>query len=73
MLYKTDGQWIAPCRVRNISVTGAQIELRRETDLPPTFLLSLSKNGEVIRRCNIVWQLSTVVGVRFEDGVYESR
>jgi hypothetical protein len=73
MLYTIDGQLIAPCRVRNISVSGAQIELRREAELPKTFLLSLSKNGEVVRRCITVWQLATVVGVRFEDGIYELR
>jgi hypothetical protein len=50
-----------------------QIEPRREADLPKTFLLSLSKNGEVVRRCNIVWQRSTVVGVKFDGGVYELR
>jgi hypothetical protein len=68
MIYDTDGKWVAPCRLRNISVSGAQLELKRETELPRTFLLSLSKNGEVVRRCVIVWELSTVVGVRFEDG-----
>jgi PilZ domain len=73
MVYRTDGRLIGPCRVRNISTSGAQIELRRETELPKTFLLSLSQKGNVIRRCAIVWQLSTVVGVRFEDGVLDLR
>jgi PilZ domain len=73
MAYNTGGKQIAPCRVRNISVSGAQLEFSREPELPKTFLLSLSPNGEVVRRCNIVWQYSTVVGVRFEDGVFELR
>jgi hypothetical protein len=34
MVYNIDGQLIAPCRVRNISASGAQIELRREAELP---------------------------------------
>jgi hypothetical protein len=65
MIYETAGAQIAPCVLRNISVTGAQIELQRETDLPKTFMLSFSANGGVRRRCTIVWQFSTVVGVKF--------
>jgi hypothetical protein len=65
MIYGSDGHRIAPCRLRNVSETGAQIELERETVLPKTFLLSLSTTGGVQRRCTIAWQFSTVVGVRF--------
>ena len=65
MIYGADGARIAPCRLRNISATGAQIELQRETALPKTFLLSLSENGAVKRRCTIMWQFSTVIGVKF--------
>jgi hypothetical protein len=69
MIYAVNGARIAPCRLRNISVTGAQIELQREIELPKTFLLSLSENGVVRRRCIIAWQFSTVVGVKFDlDG-----
>lgn len=65
MLFGANGAQIAPCRRRNISATGAQIELDREIELPKTFLLSLSKNGGVRRLCTIAWQFSTVVGVKF--------
>jgi PilZ domain len=65
MIYGTDGARIAPCVVRNVSVGGAQIELQREVSLPKTFLLSLSENGHVRRRCKIVWQFATAVGVSF--------
>jgi hypothetical protein len=34
MIYGLSGGQIAPCRLRNISATGAQIELLRETVLP---------------------------------------
>jgi hypothetical protein len=64
MIYGADGARIGPCRLRNISNTGAQLELRRETVLPKTFLLALSEDGRVRRRCTIVWQFSTVVGVK---------
>ena len=65
MVYGVDGARIASCRLRNISVTGAQIEFQRETELPKTFLISFSERGDVRRRCAIVWQFSTVVGVKF--------
>ena len=69
MIYATAGARIAPCRLRNISVTGAQIELLREIELPKTFLLSLSESGNVRRRCTVAWQFCTVVGVKFDlDG-----
>jgi hypothetical protein len=65
MIYGLSGAQIAPCRLRNISATGAQIELLREIELPKGFLLSLSGQGGVQRRCTIMWQFSTVVGVKF--------
>ncbi len=65
MIYNMNGTQIAPCRLSNISGAGGQIELLREIELPKTFLLSLSGNGEVQRRCTLVWQFSTVVGVKF--------
>ena len=65
MIYQTNGARLAPCVVRNVSVGGAQIELQREVKLPLTFLLSLSENGQVRRRCKVVWQFSTAVGVSF--------
>lgn len=66
MIYAANGARIAPCRLRNISATGAQIEFDREIILPKSFLLSLSENGVVRRRCTVAWQFSTVVGVKFD-------
>jgi PilZ domain len=65
MIYNTKGGRIDSCRLRNVSATGAQIELLREIALPKKFLLSLAQNGIVKRKCAIVWQFSTVVGVKF--------
>jgi hypothetical protein len=50
MIDNTDAKWIAPCRLGNISVSGAQIELKRETELPRTFLLSLSRRSRAAKR-----------------------
>jgi hypothetical protein len=65
MIYAVDGARLTPCVVRNVSVGGAQIELQREVNLPKIFMLSLSENGQVRRRCKIVWQFATAVGVSF--------
>jgi len=67
MIYGMDGARIAPCVLRNVSAGGAQVELKRETELPKTFILALAGKGDVRRRCEIVWQFSTVVGVRFTE------
>jgi hypothetical protein len=65
MIYDENGQSQVGCVVRNVSATGAQLELAEELELPQSFLLSLSRDGAVGRRCSKVWQFSTVVGVRF--------
>ena len=65
IMYDENGIRIGSCRLRDISSVGAQIELFRKMELPKTFVLGLSSNSEVKRRCAIAWQSSTVVGVRF--------
>lgn len=53
-IYTASGETIAKCTLRNVSETGAQIELARETHLPKNFVLSLSFKGAVYRRCEMV-------------------
>jgi hypothetical protein len=65
IMYDENGIRIGSCRLRDISSAGAQIELLRKVELPKTFVLALSPNSEVRRRCAIAWQSPTVVGVRF--------
>jgi hypothetical protein len=65
MIYSTSGARICPCVMRNVSFGGAQLELKRETELPTEFVLALSEKGEVRRWCKIMWQFSTVLGVKF--------
>lgn len=64
-VYSETGELIARCMLRDVSEGGAQIGLRREKDLPKRFILSLSPSGEVRRHCELVWQFSTVAGVKF--------
>ncbi len=50
MIYGTDGKWIAPCRQRNISISGAQLELKRETELPGDLELERGPSSLLIHR-----------------------
>jgi PilZ domain len=61
----------ATCVVRDLSATGALIELRNSKtsvrDLPDQFaLILLHDNSEV--RCQIAWRQPTSIGVRFLGG-----
>jgi hypothetical protein len=67
MIYGVDGKAVAECIVRNFSVSGAQIELGNDFEMPDTFVLSLSRDGSVRRRCKKVWQFASVVGLSFKD------
>ena len=66
MIYDHLGKPLAHCKLRNVSVGGAQLELDREADIPPTFVLALSQDGHVHRHCRKVWQFATVLGVKFD-------
>jgi len=64
-IFDHDGNRIVECTVRDVSATGAKLELREDLALPKSFLLALTQTGGVRRSCDTVWQLSIVVGVRF--------
>jgi hypothetical protein len=66
MIYDHHGAKLAHCKLRNVSVGGAQLELDRDADIPETFVLALSHDGHVKRHCHKVWQFATVLGVRFD-------
>jgi hypothetical protein len=51
--------------VREVSETGARLELREDVELPKDFMLALADKAP--RACKTVWQLSIVAGVRFDD------
>ena len=65
MVYNADGQAFLACMVRNVSASGGNLELSKDIPLPKFFTLALTPDGNVRRLCKPVWQLSTVVGVRF--------
>src|SRR5215212_7025006 len=67
MVYDTEGKSVTACTVRDISRSGARLELRQDVPLPKSFLLALTRDANVRRACEAVWQLSIVAGVRFGE------
>ena len=59
-----DGNGLA-CTVRNLSSSGAGIELQSAVSLPPSFML-LIEADHFIRRCHPVWSNDRRVGVAFD-------
>ncbi len=54
-----------PCSISDISELGARVVLERDTELPETFWLVLTANGQARRHCRTVWRTGLVVGVAF--------
>jgi hypothetical protein len=44
---------------------GARLALSFAGEVPNEFLLSLSRDGSVRRRCQIAWRAENQIGVRF--------
>jgi hypothetical protein len=64
-VYTIDGWPISDCRTLDISESGAKIVLSTPDDLPLEFLLSLSSDGKVRRRCQLKWRDGNKIGVQF--------
>ncbi|HKS60471.1 MAG TPA: PilZ domain-containing protein [Xanthobacteraceae bacterium] len=66
-IYDKDGNFLWPCSVRDLSKSGARLELFNEATLPQYVLLSMSPDGSDRRLCSKVWQLALIAGVRFTE------
>jgi hypothetical protein len=53
------------CMVRNLSVTGAMIEVQNSDDIPHEILLDILSSGARIP-CHVVWRHSRRLGVAFD-------
>ena len=53
------------CMVRNLSSSGARIEIASPIGLPPSFTLVI-KADQILRRCHSVWSREKQVGVAFD-------
>jgi hypothetical protein len=54
----------AACLVRNLSTSGATLELASSISLPTSFTLEI-KADQFIRRCRRVWSRDKRIGVAF--------
>jgi hypothetical protein len=69
VIVHADGKVRLPCTLRDVSATGALIEVEVPADVPDSFVLLLSANGRARRRCAVVRRTKEAVGVVFHiDG-----
>lgn len=61
----TEGALVTACAVRDISLSGARLEVEPGHEIPDEFVLLLSRNGRARRRCTVMWRSDTEIGVRF--------
>ena len=54
------------CLIRNISATGAALEINSPLWFPDVFVLVTTSDGSS-RRCHIVWRSGKRIGVTFDD------
>jgi PilZ domain len=54
-----------PCTVRNLSESGAAIEVKTPLWFPDHFTLGIASDG-TRRACHIVWRVESRIGVAFD-------
>jgi hypothetical protein len=66
-LMAVDGTWRRACKLKDISSTGASLDVEGSTDVLTSreFFLLLSSTGLAFRRCELAWINGESVGVRF--------
>ena len=66
-LMAVDGTWSRVCVLKDISATGAKLEVEGSTDVLTSreFFLVLSSTGLAFRRCQLVWVDGPTAGVHF--------
>ena len=53
------------CVVRNVSETGALLEIESPVGIPNKFLLVIIKE-KIARNCSVIWRSARQIGVRFD-------
>lgn len=56
------------CTIRDMSAHGAKIKLSEPIDVPDEFILVLSKDGNVRRRCRVVRRSESEIAAKFVTG-----
>jgi hypothetical protein len=60
-----DGKLAFGCVLANLSSTGAKITIPPGKELPDEFVLRLSADGRVARKCRVAWKSAGEAGVAF--------
>ncbi|MFZ1921006.1 MAG: PilZ domain-containing protein [Xanthobacteraceae bacterium] len=55
------------CAIADISHSGARLHLESDVELPPEFVLLLTRNGGAHRNCRLVWRDGLSLGVKFPE------
>ena len=58
------GSWGVPCTIRNLSDTGACLQVQTTYGIPSKFELTLADGQR--RSCKIIWLDGTKLGVQFQ-------
>jgi hypothetical protein len=53
------------CTVRNLSASGAALDVANPVSVPPSFMLVI-ESDQLIRRCRPVWSKDKRIGVAFD-------
>ena len=53
------------CLLRNVSATGACLEVESPVWIPDTFMLVIDKDG-LKRACRVAWRSAKRIGVKFQ-------
>ena len=56
----------AHCVIRDLSITGAALEIDSQADVPDQFILVVPEDGLSLP-CSVAWRRGYRVGVAFED------
>jgi hypothetical protein len=65
MIFNNVGSILGPCAIVDVSTAGAKLRPLKPMEVPAEFVLVLSKDGQVRRRCIVAWQSDAAIGVRF--------
>jgi hypothetical protein len=60
-----DGSPLTECVLGNMSETGAKLVLKAPAEFPKEFVLLLTKDGRVARKCRVAWTADKEVGLVF--------
>jgi hypothetical protein len=58
---------LIPCMLLDVSNTGARVKIDPATELPTDFILILSRDKRLNRRCRMIWRDEGMVGASFSS------